>query len=73
MTVSHIFSILYIIMSNKLISYLKSSRAELKKVTWPSRQETTEKTILVIVISIVVAIYLGALDYILTRMLELVI
>ena len=60
-------------MSSKLVSYFKSSFAELKKVTWPSRQETFQKTIIVIIISLFVAVYLGALDYVLTKLLGVVI
>ncbi len=54
-------------------NYFKSAQVELKKVTWPSREETIQKTILVIIISLAVAMYLGALDYIFTRLLGLVI
>ncbi len=47
----------------KLISYLRSSKHELTKVTWPSKQTTTRYSILVITISIIVAIFFGLLDY----------
>ncbi len=53
-----------------LIQYIKDSRAELKKVQWPTRQETTRYTILVIVISIAVAAFLGFFDYIFNLILE---
>ncbi len=51
-------------MANKIITYLVEAKAELKKVNWPSRQETIKHTILVIGISIAVALFLGALDYV---------
>ena len=35
---------------------------ELKKVTWPTRRETTRLTIMVIIVCAVVGIFLGALD-----------
>lgn len=35
----------------------------MKKVTWPTKKETYNYTILVIVISLVVAAFLGILDY----------
>ncbi|MFH1712819.1 MAG: preprotein translocase subunit SecE [Candidatus Jacksonbacteria bacterium] len=57
-------------MFNQITSYLISSKEELKKVTWPSRDETIQKTVLVIAISLAVAVYLGMLDYLLTRLLE---
>ncbi|OHA00948.1 MAG: preprotein translocase subunit SecE [Candidatus Sungbacteria bacterium RIFCSPHIGHO2_02_FULL_47_11] len=46
----------------RLTTYLKEVRIELKKVTWPTREETTRYTLTVIVVSIMVAIFLGGLD-----------
>ncbi|MBT4358873.1 MAG: preprotein translocase subunit SecE, partial [Candidatus Pacebacteria bacterium] len=43
---------------------------ELKKVTWPSRKQTINKTTLVIAISILLAIYLGGLDFIFQKLAE---
>jgi preprotein translocase subunit SecE len=37
--------------------------AELKKVTWPTRQEATYLTTLVIIFTVAVAIVLGVIDY----------
>jgi preprotein translocase subunit SecE len=51
---------------NKITNYIKASIEELKKVTWPTKKETYLYTVLVIVISLVVAAYLGGLDYIFT-------
>ncbi|MEK7659900.1 MAG: preprotein translocase subunit SecE [Patescibacteria group bacterium] len=45
-----------------LIEYLRETRRELTKVNWPTRSQTIKSTILVVVFSIVVALYLGALD-----------
>lgn len=60
-------------MANKIINYIKESKDELKKVVWPSRQETTKYTILVIGISLGVAFFLGILDLGLNFVLEQVI
>ncbi|MFA7088106.1 MAG: preprotein translocase subunit SecE [Patescibacteria group bacterium] len=49
---------------NKIANYIKESADEMKKVTWPTKKETYNYTMLVIGISIGVAIFLGALDYI---------
>ncbi|HBH45962.1 MAG: preprotein translocase subunit SecE [Candidatus Jacksonbacteria bacterium RIFOXYC2_FULL_44_29] len=57
-------------MIGKIIAYFQSARVELKKVTWPNREEIVQKTILVIVISVAIAIYLGLLDYIFTLLLQ---
>lgn len=52
---------------NKFIMYLKESRAELMKVVWPSRKQTRDHTVLVVVVSIAVAIFLGAIDFIIEQ------
>lgn len=60
-------------MANKLFTYIKESRDELKKVVWPSRKETIKYTLIVIGISLVVAVFLGLADYLLTIGLEKII
>ena len=52
-------------MYEKITTFLKESKIELKKVTWPTREETIRYTATVIVISGVVAIFLGGVDYVL--------
>jgi preprotein translocase subunit SecE len=54
----------------KIFDFLKGSKAELKKVKWPSLKETLQYTLVVIIISLVVAIYLGGLDYIFSFILR---
>lgn len=44
-------------------SYLKETRDELKQVKWPKRNHVINYTIIVIVLSIVIAYFLGALDF----------
>lgn len=53
-----------------LIDYLKSSRAELMKVTWPSRRDTIRYSVLVIAVSIVTAGFFAALDFGLSKGVE---
>lgn len=55
---------------NAILKYIQDSRQELKKVSWPSRQQTTNSTLLVVAVSVAVAALLGALDYGLNRLLE---
>ena len=50
--------------------YLLGSRQELKKVTWPTRKEAIRLTSLVIGISLAVAVFLGAVDFIFNFALE---
>jgi len=44
------------------INFLKEAKAELKKVTWPTRKETVSSTYLVLVMTIVASAYLGLVD-----------
>lgn len=45
----------------------------MKKVSWPTRKETYNYTILVIAVSLGIAVFLGALDYLFSWLLELII
>jgi len=49
-------------MVNRLTTYLKDSVEELKKVTWPTKKETTNYTLMVIGVSLVVSVFLFILD-----------
>ncbi|MCK4474151.1 preprotein translocase subunit SecE [Candidatus Parcubacteria bacterium] len=55
---------------NKIISFIKEAQLEMKKVNWPSREETIRYTLIVIGISLAVAAFLGGLDYIFTILLN---
>jgi len=48
---------------NKLWTFVKESRAELRKVNWPTKEQTIKFTGVVIGVSLAVAIFLGVLDY----------
>lgn len=49
-----------------VISFLKEVREELSKVAWPTREQTTRYTVLVVIVAVAVGLFLGGLDYILT-------
>ncbi len=57
-------------MANRLISYFRESRDELRKVVWPSRKQTVNDTIVVVAISLFVAVFLGSLDLLMNFGLE---
>jgi preprotein translocase subunit SecE len=44
---------------------------ELKKVTWPTKKETIRLTTIVIVISLIIGLYIGIIDVLLTKGLEM--
>ncbi|MFC1787721.1 preprotein translocase subunit SecE [Patescibacteria group bacterium] len=50
--------------------YLRESREEMRKVTWPSKQDTTRYSIIVIGISVVVGAFFAGFDWILNQGLE---
>lgn len=53
-----------------IITYLRESKSELYKVTWPSKKVVTTYTIVVITLSLIIAGFFGGLDWILTLGLE---
>lgn len=54
---------------SKITTFLKEVRLEMKKVNWPTRQQTVRYTLIVIGVSLVVAAFLGALDFIFNTLL----
>lgn len=48
------------------ISFLREVKMELDKVVWPSRRQALELTLLVVVISVIVGVYVGGLDFLFT-------
>ncbi len=56
----------------KAAEFLREVKVELKKVTWPTRKQTTGTTIVVIVFVFVVAAFLGLFDYGLSRLVQVV-
>ncbi len=59
--------------SNPVIRYLRETRAELKKVTWPTRPEATKLTIIVLIVVAFMSALLGTLDYIFSRVMGFII
>ena len=57
----------------QLISFFKDSREELKKVTWPDRDEVTSFTVVVVISLIVFSIFLWLVDTGLMTLIKVVI
>jgi len=55
---------------SKIVSFLKEVRLEMKKVNWPTRDETIKYTLIVIGVSVATAIFLGGLDFVFTTLLN---
>ena len=54
----------------KIILFFQESFAELKKVTWPSRDEATASTKVVLVSTLIIAGVLGLVDFILFKLVD---
>lgn len=52
------------------IAFIQQTYDELKKVVWPTREELIRLTGIVIIISIIVGLYIGGIDYVLTKLTE---
>jgi len=50
-------------MANPIVNYIKESRAELAKVTWPTRKQVARDTMVVVGISVAVAAFFAIIDY----------
>ncbi len=56
----------------RIISFFQESFAELKKVTWPSREEAIASTKVVLVSTIIIAAMLGLVDFLLFKLVDLI-
>lgn len=50
------------------VQYLSQVKLELQKVTWPTKEKTLNMTILVVVISAILGLYLGIIDFAFNRL-----
>lgn len=47
---------------NRLVKYLREARAEMRKVTWPTREEAINLTSIVLVVTVLMSLFLWGLD-----------
>ena len=59
-------------MIERIKLFLSETRTELKKVTWPTRDELRESTVVVIVSTFIVTVFVGVVDQIISRVIRLV-
>lgn len=57
---------------NKIVRFFQESYAELKKVTWPSREDVGASTRIVIISTALIAIALGIVDLVIFQAIELI-
>jgi preprotein translocase subunit SecE len=56
---------------HRLVRYFKGVRAEMSKVTWPSRQATLRLTAIVLGVTASMSIALGVIDWLFSRLFAL--
>lgn len=54
----------------KGIEFLKETRHELRRVTWPTREDAFKHTLMVIGVTLAVAFFLGGLDFLFSWLLD---
>ena len=60
-------------MFGKVGSFFSESKQELQKVNWPTRQELMDSTVLVIVVTAILAVFIFIVDFCLSFLIRLVI
>ena len=59
-------------MFRKIIQLLKDVQVEMEKVTWPTRDELTSSTTIVLVVTMALALFIFVADLILSSVMDLV-
>ena len=55
---------------DRLTEYLKDTRGEIRKTSWPTREQATKLTLIVLAVTAVMAIFLGAFDFIFAQIMR---
>lgn len=58
---------------NPVGRYFREAKEELAKVTWPTKAQTKNYTVLVIAVSVALAVFLGVMDHVFNLILERII
>lgn len=54
------------------INYLREVGEEMRKVSWPTRQQVVESSVIVVLLSVILAVFTFTVDFILNRLLKLI-
>jgi preprotein translocase subunit SecE len=54
----------------RLVGFVREAREELRKVSWPTREQAIRYTIIVVVASVAVGLLIGGIDYLFTLLIE---
>lgn len=58
-------------MFSKIIKFIGEAKVELLKVSWPTKKQTINYTLIILAISLIMAIFLGGLDYLFGEILKI--
>jgi preprotein translocase subunit SecE len=58
---------------NIIVQFLRDSKTELKKVKWPTRKELLASTSMVIILALILALFLGLIDFSLIKIITKII
>jgi preprotein translocase subunit SecE len=54
-----------------IINYINETRAEMKHVSWPTRKQAISYSVIVVILSVAIAFFLGFFDLIFSKLLRL--
>lgn len=57
---------------NRFVQFYRETAAELRKVVWPTREQAQNLTVIVVIVVIIMAIFLGGIDAVLTQLLRII-
>jgi preprotein translocase subunit SecE len=58
---------------NAIVRYFKETRAELRKVNWPTRRQALNLTLIVLGVTVFMSALLGVIDWLFARLFALII
>ena len=58
---------------NAIVRYFKETRAELRKVNWPTRRQAINLTLIVLAVTVFMAALLGTIDYLFAQLFSLIV
>ncbi len=59
--------------NNRITKYIKEVRAEIRKVTWPSRQEAFRLSAIVVVVMVIMSAFMAIVDFAFSRLMQAII
>ena len=60
-------------MVKNTVQFIRETQQELKKVSWPSREELVGSTVVVVVTTFIMAAFIGSVDFVLSIVMRLLI